>query len=394
MSLIDRVASRVEGRFPARPMAVARIGAAAAILLELRNSAETLLRLAEPGVIRAPWFGPEVPVTEPIAWLVIGVWLAANIGLLLGFRTRLSGALLTVMLAFTLLADQQLYSNHLYLMTVVAGLLCIGDSGAALSLDARRGGARTDVPAWPVLLLKLQISVVYGYAALSKLNPDFLSGSVVASYLRRDGPLALPADWRSVEPMLVLSVLAICMEGFLAVALWLPRWRHVAFPVALALHVGIAIWLTPTYALSVFSLFMLPLLVLFLDPAPGRLTLVWDDGCGFCGAWVRWFRRLDWLDAIRPVPRSGLAASGLPVAAEAAARALQAVEGDRVRGGFAAVTAVAEALPLAFLWAPLLRLPPVAWIGERWYARVAARRSCELPGPTLTTRGATPAGRG
>jgi len=134
MSVIDRFAAGVEGRFPARPMAVARIGAAAAILLELRNSAETLLRLAEPGVIRAAWFGPVVPVTEPIAWLVIGVWLAANIGLLLGFRTRLSGALLTVMLAFTLLADQQLYSNHLYLMTVVAALLSIGDSGAALSL--------------------------------------------------------------------------------------------------------------------------------------------------------------------------------------------------------------------------------------------------------------------
>ncbi len=381
MSLIGRVIALGEARRPSRPLAVARIGAALAILLELRDSAETLLRLAQPGVARAPWFGPALPVIEPIAWLVIGTWLAAGVGLLLGFRTRLSGGLLTAMLAFTLMADQQLYSNHLYLMTVVTALLTVGDSGAAISLDARRRGERLEVPAWPVALIKLQVSVVYGYAALAKLNPDFLSGSVVASYLRRDGFLAVPADWRSLEPMLVLSVLAVCMEAFLAVALWLPRWRHVAFPVALALHVGIAAWLNPTYTLAVFSAFTLPLLVLFLDPTPGRMTLVWDDGCGFCGAWVRWFRRLDWLDAIRPLARTALPRDGLPVTPEAAARALQAVEGPRVRGGFGAVIAVAEALPLTFLWAPLLRLPPVAWVGERWYARVAARRSCELPRP-------------
>ena len=54
---------------------------------------------------------------------------------------------------------------------------------------------------------------MYGFAALAKLNPDFLSGSVVASYLRRDGPLAVPDAWRALEPMLVLSVLAVFSEA-------------------------------------------------------------------------------------------------------------------------------------------------------------------------------------
>ena len=56
----------------------------------------------------------------------------------------------------------------------------------------------------------------------------------------------------------------------------------------------------------------------------------------------------------------------------------------KVRGGFAAVTRVAEILPVGYLWAPLLRLPPIALIGEALYRRVAERRSCELPVATRT----------
>jgi predicted DCC family thiol-disulfide oxidoreductase YuxK len=229
-----------------------------------------------------------------------------------------------------------------------------------------------------VWLLRLQVSIVYGFAALSKINLTFLSGSVVASYLRREGPLAVPDAWRSVEPMMVLAVLAILLEAFVAVSLWSPRWRAAGLVAALALHVGISGWLSPTYQLTVFSLLMLPLLLVFLDAAPGSRVVVWDDGCGFCATWVRWFRRLDWLHALRFVARSELATSGLPVSEEAAARALQLVTPRRTYAGFAAVGRAAEVLPISFLWAPLLRMPPVAAIGERVYARVAARRLCSV----------------
>jgi predicted DCC family thiol-disulfide oxidoreductase YuxK len=174
-------------------------------------------------------------------------------------------------------------------------------------------------------------------------------------------------------------VLAICTEAFLAVALWSRSWRPAALVGALALHVGITGWLEPTYQLLVFSLVTLPLLILFLDAAPASHAVVWDDGCGFCATWVRWFRRLDWLAALRFVRRSELATSGVAVSEDAAARALQLVYMRRIHGGFAAVGRVLEILPISFLWAPLLRLPPIAWVGERVYRRVAQRRRCELP---------------
>jgi predicted DCC family thiol-disulfide oxidoreductase YuxK len=380
MPLSAWVRRKASSTAPARPLAVARIGVAVAALLELPNSAGTLLRLAEPSVIHAPHLGWLPRVSEPMAWAAICLWLVSAVPFMLGWRTRLAGTALTATLASVVLLDQQLYSNHLYLMVLACGLLTLADSGAAISLDARRRGSRDWVPGWPVWLLCLQVTFVYGFAALAKLNPDFLSGSVVASYLRRDGPLAVPDAWRSLEPMLVLSILAVLTEAFLAARLWSRRWLPAAVVAGLGLHVFITGWLTPTVSLLVFSVLILPLYLLFLDAAPEGRVVVWDDGCGFCAGWVRWFRRLDWLHALRFVPRSQLAAAGLPVGEEAAARALQVVlPGGRVRGGFAAVTRVMEILPVSYLWAPLLRLPPIAALGERIYRRVAARRLCELP---------------
>ena len=140
-----------------------------------------------------------------------------------------------------------------------------------------------------------------------------------------------------MEPMLILAVVAVCAEAFVAIAIWSERWRPTAFVVALGLHLSLAAWFSPTYPLIIFAVAMLPLLVLFLDAAPGRVV-VWDDGCGFCATWVKWFRRLDWLDTLRFVSRSELPTSGLPVSEDAAARALQIVWRNEVHGGFAAVT--------------------------------------------------------
>lgn len=378
MSLSERMQRFLAERVPSRPLALARVGVALAVLLELPNSARVLMKMDDPGIIRVPLLPWTPAVNDSLAWVLIGLWGVGALALLLGWRTRRAAAALAVILAAVLLSDQQLFSNHLYLMVLLCGLLTFADSGAALSLDARRAGERADISRWPVWLLQFQISAVYVFAALAKVNPDFLSGSTVAASLRRVGPLAVPDAWRSMEPMLILAVVAVCAEAFVGLAIWSRRWRPTAFVVALGLHAFLAVWFAPTYQLIVFGVAMLAVLVLFLDSAPGRVV-VWDDGCGFCATWVRWFRRLDWLKALRFVPRSQLATSGLPVTEDAAARALQIVSSAGVHGGFAAVGRILEILPLSFLWAPLLRLPPIAWVGELGYRWVAQRRECELP---------------
>ncbi|HEV8053744.1 MAG TPA: HTTM domain-containing protein [Candidatus Limnocylindrales bacterium] len=106
-------------------------------------------------------------------------------------------------------------------------------SDAALSVDALRGRGRDAIPQWP-LFLKVQVSIVYLFAGLSKLNAAFLSGEVLANSFRSDGPFAVPAGWRTTEPMVVLSLVTIATELFLSVGLLVPRLRPVVFVVGIS----------------------------------------------------------------------------------------------------------------------------------------------------------------
>jgi predicted DCC family thiol-disulfide oxidoreductase YuxK len=112
------------------------------------------------------------------------------------------------------------------------------------------------------------------------------------------------------------------------------------------------------------------------------LVVVWDDSCSFCSGWVRWFRRLDWRDALDLRALSGPLPEG--VNRHAATEAMHVVLPDgSIRAGYAAVVAIARRLPLTMPLAPILWL--LSWPGDRVYRRVAARRSCAIAQPADQT---------
>jgi predicted DCC family thiol-disulfide oxidoreductase YuxK len=375
---LDRV---LRSTTPARPLALARIVLAAVALAKAADLAPVLFRLADGGVLRLP-YGPWSPDPSPaLARALAVVWAGAGLAFLIGWRTRLAGALLVAAMTLALAVDQHLYSNHFYLAILLCLLLTVADSGAALSADARRDGERAMVAGWPVVLLKLQLSIVYGFAVLAKLNTYYLSGSVLLVHWTRQGPYALPDPLRGFEVLVALSLLALLAEALLAVGLWFRRTRHPTFVVGLALHLAIIPTMGSTWHLLLFAAMMFALYLLFLDAAPRSRLVVWDDHCTFCRDWVRSFRRLDWLRVHRFEGSSDPAVlAGAAIAREEADAALQLVTTTGTRlSGFDAVRSILEHLPASFLWAPVLRLPPVRRVGDRAYRRVAARRACEVP---------------
>jgi vitamin K-dependent gamma-carboxylase-like protein len=234
----------------------------------------TLSRILDPLVVPLPYVG-WVPRMSPGAVAVLGtVWLAASAAFVLGFRTRMAGAVITSLAAYTLLLDQRTYSNHLYLFVLVALLLTVADSGAAFSLDARRAGPPRSVAAWPIVLLRIQVSLVYGFAAIAKLTPQFLSGDVLLPTLRTQGMLTVPVAWRTPAPMGLLALTAIALELFLAVGLWSDRLRWIAVVAGALLHGAILTLVASSrLSLGIFAVEMIALYPLFfqrLAPASSR----------------------------------------------------------------------------------------------------------------------------
>ncbi|MGH2428490.1 MAG: HTTM domain-containing protein [Candidatus Limnocylindria bacterium] len=376
---MNRLKDVVERTVSSRAAGLARMAVGLAAAVKAVELAPVLTRFAEPGPLRIPYAEGLPTVADLPAAAVTLVWLLAALAFAAGATTAVTGTVLVVVLAAVLASDQQLYSNHLYLLTLLVALLTLARAGAALSVDARRGGGRDRIADWPLQLVRAQVSIVYLFAALAKVTGVYLSGSVVAVTLRRDGPLAIPAEWRVFELMAAAAMLAILVELWLSIALWRPRWRPAAFATGFLMHVGIAVWFAPTIQLVIFSLIILAPYVLFLDAQPASRVAVWDDSCGFCRGTIGWARRLDWLHAIRFVPGSDTAAvRALGISQEEADRALQLRFGGVNVSGFRAVSAMLEVLPVSFLWAPLLRLPPVRAVGDAAYRRVAQRRMCSV----------------
>jgi hypothetical protein len=177
---------------------------------------------------------------------------------------------LTAVFVIHILIDQQAYSNHAYLFVLVCPLLSFADAGARWSLDARRRGAsaRQSVPGWPVFLLMVQTSLVYLFAALSKINPGYLSGQALAPFVPYQAGVALVGADAAALLVLLASWVAIPLEALLAWWLWLPRRRVAAALLGLVMHLGMVVAMHRTRLdLAVFALQMWALYLLFLGAA-------------------------------------------------------------------------------------------------------------------------------
>jgi hypothetical protein len=253
-------------RADTRSLAIARITLAFCAFGLAWENWRILLRLLNPMIVQLPYLEwlPRLPVNAlPI---FVGAWVITSTAFLLGWKTRLAGAILTCLCGYTLLLDQQLYSNHLYLFFLIVLLLSVADSGAALSLDSLRKGSRDTVAGWPALLLRVQVSLVYSFSALAKLTPQYLSGDVLSQTLKRQGWLVFPFSWRSAQVLSVLAVSAIVLELFIAFGLWNERLRWLAVIGGIALHAFILTTLDSSrLSLGVFALEMFALYPLFFQ---------------------------------------------------------------------------------------------------------------------------------
>jgi predicted DCC family thiol-disulfide oxidoreductase YuxK len=369
--------SLVTAEVPSRPIGVMRVIVGSGALLKLILLAPLLFRLADPAFVQAPYWVGVPRLSRAAAVAICTLWAISAAAFLLGARTRVAGGVLTLTLVGILFLDQQFWSNQFYLLTLLVFLLTAADSGASLSFDARRDKIREYVSAGMVMLIRLQLSVVYFYTAVAKVSPGYLSGAVLRWNFQW-------FPWAGhIPPRLLVAaaLFSIAVEIFLSIGIWFAAARPFVFVLGAGLHLFTVTSLEPTLRseLGVFALITLSMYLPLVNAAPQRRTVVWDENCTFCRIWVRWFRRLDWLRVHRFVGSSGPEVLGSTGISQGEAdHAIQLVSSEERLAGFAAIRAILEVLPVSFLWAPILRLPVITWLGDRGYQYVASRRLCRI----------------
>ncbi|KRE37058.1 hypothetical protein ASG73_12195 [Janibacter sp. Soil728] len=238
-----------------RPVAVARIGLALAALINTLEMYALLSGLAA-GKLAMPLTDWVPSVSHVAVQVVLAVGVTASVSILLGVGTAAAAIAYSLTMGTVLLWDQQTYSSHQVIVVLLIAYLAFARSDRAYSLVSR-GRPRREVPWWPQLLMMTQLSALYLFAGLSKINHMFLPGDALAGWMRYPLP-----EW-VYQPMAVATI--VTEMGLLAVGLWVPRLRMVAVVAGMGLHLSILTLLADsTIQLVAFALACVPLYPLFL----------------------------------------------------------------------------------------------------------------------------------
>lgn len=114
----------------------------------------------------------------PGEWMYLPfiLMILASVGIILGAFYRLSTTLFFVAFTYVELLDKTNYLNHYYFVSLMVFLMIFLPAHHLFSVDAyRKPDLQTTKAAWwQIFILRFQLGVVYFFAGLAKLEPDWL----------------------------------------------------------------------------------------------------------------------------------------------------------------------------------------------------------------------------
>ena len=208
-------------------------------------------------------------------WSGIGMYVHFAVLVVLGLMItfglyyRVAATLFFFGFTYVFLLDQARYLNHFYLVVLLAFWMIFLPAHRTLSLDARRRPdfRREVAPAWTLWLFRAQLGVVYVYAAVAKMNMDWLSAEPLRMWLsekdRTQKPIIGPLLARE-ETAWVMSYGGLLLDLLCVPFLLWRRTRIFAFLAVLSFH---------AINYLVFSIGIFPWLMLASTRAPQDRTL-------------------------------------------------------------------------------------------------------------------------
>lgn len=211
---------------------------------------------------------------------VFGLMGLAALGIMLGWRYRWSAAAFFLCFTYVELLDKTHYLNHYYFVSIIAFLLIWVPAHRRFSLDVLRSPSsrREQVPAWMVNIFLLQLGIVYFYAGVAKLNPDWLLRAMPMKIW-----LAAHAHWPLIGPLLdeawtayLFSWAGAFYDLTVAFFLCYRPTRPFAYAAVIMFHLF-------TYALfqiGMFPVIMILLTLVFFSPEFHERCLEWAGRLG------------------------------------------------------------------------------------------------------------------
>ena len=227
----------------------------------------------------------------------------SSLGVALGYRYRLSIISFFLLFTYVELIDKTTYLNHYYFISLAAFVMIFLPLNRAFSLDSRNaleGENSPTIPRAAIWMLRAQVGIVYFFAGVAKLNPDWLVHAEplgIWLYNSADTPIIGPLLREAWMPYLMSWAGAFFDLTIVGWLLW-RKSRPLAYLALLLFHLLTALIFPP---IGVFPLIMTASALVFFSPDwPTRLARRLG------------IRPLEPTHSLRPNPPNGALISWLP----------------------------------------------------------------------------------
>ncbi|MEZ4777907.1 MAG: HTTM domain-containing protein [Flavobacteriaceae bacterium] len=187
-----------------------------------------------------------------------------GIMVMLGYRYKWSMPAYALMWTCVYLMQKSSYNNHYYLMMLLCWLMVLLPANRYLSLDATRipNFKKYSMPRWVKVVFITQVWIVFTYAAIAKLYPQWLDGSVPELFMKGKKRYWLIGEFLQHKWVHFSMVyFGILFDLFIVPLLLWKRTRVVAFCLSLFFHlfnsivfqIGIFPYMSIAFAFFFFS---------------------------------------------------------------------------------------------------------------------------------------------
>ncbi|MEM6725718.1 MAG: HTTM domain-containing protein, partial [Bacteroidota bacterium] len=174
-------------------------------------------------------------------YIVYALLMVFAVGILLGLLYRLSVAGFLLLFTYVELLDKSFYLNHYYLVTLLVFWLLFVPANRWFSVDAvlfptiRRDRCSN----WHILIFKVQLSIVYFFAGLAKVNPDWLfKAQPLATWFPGLYELPILGRYLHLKEVAFLFSWAGCLYDLtIWIFLWIKKTRGLAYVGVLTFHI-------------------------------------------------------------------------------------------------------------------------------------------------------------
>ncbi|TGV01770.1 HTTM domain-containing protein [Flavivirga rizhaonensis] len=184
--------------------------------------------------------------------------------IMVGYKYRLSALCFALMWAATYLMQKSSYNNHYYLLMLLSSIMVFLPAHKYASVDVKLNPKlkSLSMPQWCRLVIILQLFIVYTYASIAKLYPDWLDTSVMEILMRSKQDYILIGDILQQKWLhYILAYGGIVFDGLIVPLLLFKPTRKYAFMASIFFHlfnsivfqIGIFPYLSLAFSLFFFE---------------------------------------------------------------------------------------------------------------------------------------------